>query len=385
MTPASTPSTAPSTAPSSPQATGSAGRACERRRLSGWVLARLVLLLAAQIAMLTALMTDHTGPADTVAGTTTRQARMTHVAYTQPLAPTGVGAPASRSGNSMTCAGRSVARGPAGPTGASATGFNLNVVVGRGGQSGAGPLVVTCGEQGQLMILACSPLTGDAGRTPAIWDCHSAGGAGWAPAGWDQPGWRNVWRRDWRSQGLGDDQLDLLSQLDPDQLRALLAQRYPSHYQGSGYHGGYDNGYGSGPVAGASLGGMQISIGAPTSLHQLPLGPADPYLNPYSDPYGNLYASGEGAPWSSAWGSGASSSWNPALGYGAGYGPSSLDGPGYLDDPGSPTLISSHHHDSDHDRDDDPDEDRGRDSARGEWGAGGASQPVAVCRWIGQR
>jgi hypothetical protein len=91
------------------------------------------------------------------------------------------------------------------------------------------------------------------------------------------------------------------------------------------------------------------------------------------------------------WGGGASSSWDP--GYGAGYGPSSLEGPGSLDDQDSPTLISSHHHnsdhnsdhDSDHDRDDDPDEDRGRDGARDGWGAATGGRPVAVCRWIGQR
>jgi hypothetical protein len=198
----------------------------------------------------------------------------------------------------------------------------------------------------------------------------------------DQPDWRNAWRRDWRGQGLGDDQLDLLSQLDPDQLRALLAQRQPSNYQGSDYRDGYGDyfgGHGEGPVAGVSLGGMRISIGAPTSLRQLPLGPADPYRNPYSDPYDGLYSSGEGG----TWGSGASSSWNP--GYGAGYGPSSLDGPGSLDTQDSPTLISSDHHDSDHDRDADPDEDRGRDSARGGWGAATGGQPVAVCRQVGQR
>ena len=380
MTTTRTATSVPAATPSSRLATGSAGRGCERNRLSGWVLARLVLLLAVQIVMITALMTGHPGtPADTTAGTTA-PARVTHVAYTQPLAPNRVAALASRSGETMTCAGRSTTRDHGG---ASATGFNLNVVVGRGGQSGAGPLVVTCGQQGQLMILACSPLTGDADRAPALWDRPSDGGvgrAGWVPAGWDQPGWRTVWRRDWRGQGVADDQLDLLTQLDPDQLRALLGHRYPSNYQGPDYYGG---GYGGGPVAGVSLGGMRISIGAPTSLHQLPLGPAEPYRNPYSDPYASLYASGAGVPWSSAGGGGASSSWNP--GYGAGYGPSSLEGSGYLDDPDSPALVSSHHHDSAHDRDDDPDEDRGRDSARGGWGAPAGGQPLAVCRWIGQR
>jgi hypothetical protein len=197
-----------------------------------------------------------------------------------------------------------------------------------------------------------------------------------------------MWRRDWRGHGLAEDQLDLLSQLDPNQLRALLGQRYPANYQGSAYRGGgYGGGYSGGPVAGMSLGGMRISIGAPTSLHQLPLGPTDPYRNPYTDPYASLYASGEGVPWGSAWGSGASNSWNPD--YSAGYGLSSLNGPSYLDTPDSPTLISSHHHNSDHgsahDREADPDADRGHDSAGGGWGAATGGQPVAVCRWIGQR
>jgi hypothetical protein len=336
-----------------------------------------MLLLAVQIVMITGLMTDHAG---TAANTTAATApRVTHVAFSQLLASSGAAAVASKSGNSMTCAGRSTARGHAGSGSASATGFNLNVVVGPGGQSGAGvgPLVVTCGEQGQLMILACSPLTGDSARAPAFWNRPPVGGldrAGWAPAGWDQPGWRNVWRRDWRDQGLSDDQLDLLNQLDPDQLRALLGQRSPSGYQGSGYGGG--------PVAGVSLGGMRVSIGAPTSLNPLPFGSANTgrYLTPYADPYGGLYSSGGGNPW----GNGASGSWDPAYsGYRAGYGPSSLDDPGYLDAPDSPTLISSHHHDPDSDAD--PDEDPGSDTARNGWGAGGGGQRVAVCRWIGQR
>jgi len=370
---------------------GTAGWSWARGRVSGWALARLVFLLAVQVVMITALMTDHASTALGAATTaTTTQTRLTQVAFTAPLAPTAFAPVATRSegsraGGSMTCAGRSADRDHGGSGNASATGFNLNVVVGRGGQpgAGAGPLVVTCGEQGHLMILACSPLDGDTGRAPAVWNQPPAGGlgrAGWAPAGWDQPGWRGTWRRDWRAQGLSDDQLDLLNQLDPDQLRALLDQRYPSNYQG--YPSNYQ-GYGGGSVAGLSLGGMRISIGSPTSLHQLPLGSANtgPYRNPYADPYGGLYASGWGTPA----GSGADSSWSPAYSdYGAEPGPSSLDGPGYLEGPDSPTLIASHHHSED-DSGDDPDGDRGRDGARGGWGDGGGGQRVAVCRWIGQR
>jgi hypothetical protein len=352
------------------------GGAATRSRVSGWVLARLVLLLVAQILMIVTLLIDH--PAVTVA-TTPTTAAVTQVAFTRPLAPSRVAVPASGSG-SMTCAGRSTDRDRAdhGAAYGSATGFNLNVVIGHGRQSGAGagPLVVTCGEQGRLMILACAPLTGDSGRAPAAWDRPLTGGldrAGWAPAGWDQPGWRGMWRRDWRSQGFSDEQLDLLNQLDPDQLRALLGQRYPVRYPGGGDRGG--------SVAGLSFGGMKISVGAPTSLNQPPWGASTtgPYLDPDADPYARPYASN----WGNSW----SSSYSPGYGggYGTGYGASGLERPGYADSPDSPVLISTHHRHSDPDNDDDPDEERKHDNARGGWGTGEGAQRVAVCRSIEQR
>jgi hypothetical protein len=337
-----------------------------RSRVSGWVLVRVLFLITAQLLMIATLMTAHRSTTTSSTSTTsTVTAGVRQVAFSEPLASRGeAGVRASGPGGSMSCAGRPAERGSA-----SATGFSLDVVIGRGDRSGPGsgqgPLVVTCGDQGGLMILACSPFGGDVGRAPAGWNRPTAGGIGWprwAPAGWDGTGWPQAWRRDWRGQGLSDDQLDMLNQLTPDQLRALLGQRYPTSYSG----------HGDGSVAGFSLGGMRISLGTPISLNQLPHGAA------YADPYSRSNAPAWGDPWASSWDGAAQP------GYGLRFGPSGLDEGAGSDDEDPPALISTSHRHSHANRVDDPDEDDGPNNARG-WGGGPSGQRVAVCRWIGQR
>lgn len=371
----------------------SAGEPVSRWRVSGWVMARVLLLLAVQISMIVALLTDHPGATTLTASAgpdVATMAAVSRAAFTRPLAPTAAAmAPLPSSSGSVSCAGHSL-RGD----GADAAGYNLNIALGgnrdrdRGWSgSGPGPLVVTCGQQGRLVILACAPLDQDSRR-------ESGRGSGRDPASWNRPltgsgaSWWGAWRGDWRDQGFGpsasDDQLRLLNQLDPDQLRALLGQRALTTYPGSSY-GRYGGGLGAGLV----VGGMRISVGAPVSYGQLPsagtwgsTGNPTPGYDSYG--YGPGYSSG-----ASRYGDAGSGN---GIGYGPSYGPSGWNDAGDPDEPGSPILIS-HHHGSDSHADDDSDDDHpdgGGDGDRGgdrDWrgSSSGTAGPVAVCRSIGQR
>ena len=387
-------------------------------RVSGWALTRILVLLVVQVLMIVVLMTGQASASASPGAIGAQPGQVDRVAFTQPLAP-GQNASArlsaslfsarsawpSRAG-SMSCAGQSLNRDGAGD----AAGFNLNVVVGphdRGFTgSGPGPLVVTCGQRGRLVILACAPLEGTgSGHDPAAWDRPPAGRTGWDSAGWDQPGWRGTWRADWRDRGVGsglsDAQLGLLNQLDPDQLRALLGQHaatgyYPSAGDASGYPSG-----GVGAGLGLAVGGMRISVGTPIALNQLPAPSAwgAPWTTTptYSPSYGPSYDYGSSYP----------DTYGPGYGFGndSSYGPSSWRD---TDGQNAPVLLSSHHHpdSGDHDSDDhdsgghdsgghdsgdhDTDDhdsgsdghhhDGDRDSGR-EWNGRG----LGVCRWIGER
>ena len=379
----------------------SAGELVSRWRLSGWGMARVLLLLAAQISMLVALLTDHAGAATPTASAypdAVTTAAVSRTAFTAPLAR-GAAAmvPEPGSSGSVSCAGHSPRGG-----GADAAGYNLNIALGGGGGvgggdrgwsgSGPGPLVVTCGQRGRLVILACAPLGADSGRDsgrdPASWERPFAGGGA---------SWWGAWRGDWRDRGFGpgvsDDQLRLLNQLDPDRLRALLGQRdlttYPgTAYPGSGYSG---TGYGGGLGAGLVVGGMRISVGGPVSYGQLPsAGAWGGTWNPAPGYGGDSYGPGYGYSSGGYGYGGPGPEYGTALG--PSYGPSSWNGTGDPDDPGSPILIS-HHHGSDSHADDnsgDDHRDGGGDGDRGgdrDWrgSSSGTAGPVAVCRSIGQR
>jgi hypothetical protein len=357
-----------------------------RPRVSRWAAIRVLLLMAVQIALIATVATEHIIAPTQTSATAVSAPTLTRAAFTQPLTPLharGVGtavdtptaqvAPTSAvravtrtagagpvPAGSMTCAGRTLGHSGNG-AGVSATGFNLNVIVENHDRASSpaaqGPLVVTCGDQGQLMILACAPLTGaGSDHAPAEWrrgpswstphhryqhsryprdsydgsgydgsgydgDTYDRGGYGRAPAGWDQTGWREAWQRDWRDRGLSDDQLGVLNQIDPEQLRALLGQRYNS--------AGADS---LGPLA---IGGMNISLGGPISLRQ----PSTTYgTDPDSGAWDN--------PWSSDWNNSRDNNMAP-------------------DDLDEPSLIAAHH-DSDHDSDRD-------------------DQSDGVCRWLGRR
>jgi hypothetical protein len=160
-----------------------------RPRVSRWAAIRVLVLMAVQIALIATVVTEHIiAPTQTNATAAISTPALTRAAFTQPmpqlhLREVGmvVSTPTSAStvtstvrtitstaaadpvpAGSMTCAGRSLGHRNT-RSGVSATGFNLNVVVEghdrASSPAGQGPLVVTCGEEGQLMILACAPLT----------------------------------------------------------------------------------------------------------------------------------------------------------------------------------------------------------------------------------
>jgi hypothetical protein len=351
-----------------------------RPQVSRWAAIRALLLMAVQIALIATVATEHIIAPTQTSATAVSAPTLTRAAFTQPMTPlharavgTAVSTPTSPvaatsavravtqtasadpvPAGSMTCAGRSLGHS-GNRAGVSATGFNLNVVVEGHDRASSptrqGPLVVTCGDQGQLMILACAPLTGaGSDHAPAEWrrgksstphrryqhsgyprdsydgsgydgDTYDRGGYGRAPAGWNQTGWREAWQRDWRDRGLSDDQLGVLDQIDPEQLRTLLGQRYNS--------AGADS---LGPLA---IGGMNLSLGGPISLRQ----PSTTYgTDPDSGARSN--------PWSSDSNNSRDNNVAP-------------------DDSDEPSLIGAHH---DSDRDSDRDD-----------------QSVGVCRWLGRR
>jgi hypothetical protein len=351
-----------------------------RWRASGWAaLARILVLLVVQVLMIAALMTGQADTASTSSALGARSNQVVRVAFTQPRASVENAAPSRSWAGSMSCAGQS--RDGAGD----AAGFNLNVVVGPDDPgftgSGPGPLVVTCGQQGRLVILACAPLNGTGpGHDPAAWDRPPGGRAGWNSAGWDRPGWRGAWRSDWRDRGAGsglsDEQLSLLNQLDPDQLRALLGQ-----HDATTYPSGYPSGGGSGAGLGLPV-GMRISVGTPIAFNQLPA------PRTWGAPWNTTPSYGFSYVPSYGYGSSYADPNGPSYGYGSGpsYGPSSWTGP---DDPDAPVLLSSHHHsdgqDSDHDSHDLDSDDDDSDSHHHDSGRDWNGRGVGVCRWIGQR